>query len=147
VSKSIVYEIECNEDGAYTLIPVTITFIPNGRIKEFNELDRLTKEMTYEVAKFRVAELKFNAIDNATQEQVAEYEAEAKRIIKMSESKPYSDIPSRRFALIRKILMQNGIVDGKLHDRDYWDDCIDCEIEYDFLNVAVHKDLDKKKIR
>jgi hypothetical protein len=147
VSKSIVYEIECNEDGAYTLIPVTITSIPNGRIKEFNELDRLTKEMRYEVAKFRIAELKYNTIENATPEQMAEYEAEAKRIIKMSESKPYIDIPTRRFALIRKILMQNGIVDGKLHDRDYWDDCIDCEIEYDFLNVAVHKDLDKKKIR
>jgi hypothetical protein len=145
MKKTVDYNIEYNEEGAFGVVPVTISFISRAVLREYDAITEIQNETSvkyYELLKVQTD------LENSKDKQEADLAGLMKNVVRLVselKSDKFVNLPTRRFNLIIKILKQNGYIEGKLLDQNYWDECIDPSTEIEFLKVAITKDLDKKK--
>lgn len=146
--KVIDYVLEYREEGLDCSASLSIDFISNYVIREYNEIMAVVYEVKKDWHEFllKIEVRKKLYSDDAEKEKIELIE---KEIVDLSEKLKKSgegDFFKRRLELIKKILKDNGIEDEKFYSFEFWDQCVSPDVLLEFLDTVVWKDMDKKKV-
>ena len=145
--KEIIYKLPYRKNGEKFTKEIKIDFVPNQRYKDFNAIQSAIIEISkrwneYNAIKEEITLLLKNKPENFKEDS----KLFTARIKEIEESiKDYADIPDKRLKLVKQILIDNGYKDSELMDSDFWDEYVEPESINELLDVAINKDLNKKK--
>lgn len=145
--KEIIYKLPYRKNGEKFTKEIKIDFVPNQRYKDFNAIQSAIIEISkrwneYNAIKEEITLLLKNKPENFKEDS----KLFTARIKEIEDSiKDYADIPDKRLKLVKQILIDNGYKDSELMDSDFWDEYVEPESINELLDVAINKDLNKKK--
>lgn len=153
-----------NEEGRKGIKKVHITFVSQAIYKAYNALQQeiieaiqlgerlktITQDIGYEAARRSVLEGDLKPTKEDVKDTIhklqKEYENAVARLNEISDH-----IDEKKMALIKKILVKNGIEDKDLYDPEWWEECVNMEDMMRFIKEACTKDDqgmdDKKKLK
>ena len=151
MTKEIKYDLEYREKGERKKLPLSIDFVSNWCIREFNKLmqiifDIQSKWDDISDLNTEIAALKTEKPDG-WKDQVA---AKSKQVTEMSQAILAFDseeIVHKRFDLLKQLLEDNGYKQEFLYDFNFWDKQVDPDMIIKFLTACTWKDIDKKKVQ
>lgn len=147
--KVIDYVLEYREGGEAGSVSLSIDFISNAMIKEYNEILQIVHQVRIDWYKFQEKLAVRKELQEDLEKNKDRIDFLEKEIVSLGDklkSNGETDFFERRFRLIKKILLRNSIPEtDKLMDFDFWDECVDPNVLIDFLDEVIWKDIDKKK--
>jgi hypothetical protein len=151
MSKVLDYIIEIRDRGEKIPVAVKIDFVSNWCVREYNDIFSQATEVqkdwddinnyTSEISALKIEK------PEGYKEQIADLQSKLKAATTRIITVGNSDILSRRFTLIKRLLVDNGINDERLLSDKVWDEQIDPAQAVEFLAICIYKDIDKKKLR
>lgn len=153
-----------NDDGKKGIKKVHITFVSQGIYKLYQELNKdlveaiqlgndikkYTEDMGFEIAKrgmeddgvkVKLADVKARIL--AIREK---YDQATARLNEITDH-----LDEKKYALIKKILLKNGIEDKEMADPGWWEECVNADEAMRFIREVCTKDDtnmdDKKKLK
>lgn len=148
--KEIIYKLPYRKDGEKLTREIKIDFVPNQRYKDFNLIQSAIIEITKRWNEYKTIEEEVGLlITNKPKDFKKDVEFFKTRLKEIeSEIKNFEDIPSKRFKLLKQILIDNGYKeDSELMDESFWDEYVEPESINELIDAAINKDLNKKKIQ
>lgn len=148
MKKSINYTLNYREGGETVCVSLSIDFISNYVVREFNAIMQVVYEAKNDWEKFldRVALRKH--LHETKPDEKDKIEFLEKEIVELSDKLKQtgdSNFFQRRFELIKHILIDNGIKQGdKMLTFEFWDECVSADDLVEFLEMVVWKDIEKK---
>lgn len=146
--KEIIYKLLYRKDGEKLTREIKIDFVPNQRYKDFNAIQSAIIEITKRWNEYKTIEQEIGLlVTNRPKEFKKDMEVFKERLKQIEvEVKQFEDIPSKRFKLLKQILIDNGYKDDfEIMDEYFWDEYVEPESINELLDVAINKDLNKKK--
>lgn len=151
MGKVLNFELEYREKGEKKILNLTIDFVSNWCIREFGEIFAgvATVKNSWDAISDLNAELaEAKALkEDGYKEKVSfikeRIKSETDAILTFSNN----GFLERRFALVKQILIDNGVTDEKVLSPEFWDRNVDPAVMIEFLTACVYKDMDKKKAR
>ena len=148
--KVIDYVLEYREGGEAGTVSLSIDFVPNSAIREYNEILKVVHQVRLDWHEFqeKLALRKVLQDDKNNEDKIKFIEKEIVELGEKLKANGETDFFERRFNLIKKILLKNGIPEtDKIMSLDFWDDCVEPSVLIEFLDEVVWKDMDKKKVQ
>ena len=148
--KEIIYKLPYRKDGEKFTKEIKIDFVPRRRYKDFNDIQSAIIEVTKRWNEYKSIEeevtLLFMNKPEKFKEDVKVFKERLKQI--EEEINKFSDIPERRFDLMKQILIDNGYKDDNdLMSTEFFDECVEPESINEIIDLAINKDIDKKKAK
>ena len=148
--KEIIYKLPYRKDGEKFTKEIKIDFVPRRRYKDFNDIQSAIIEVTKRWNEYKSIEeevtLLFMDKPEKFKEDVKVFKERLKQI--EEEINKFSDIPERRFDLMKQILIDNGYKDDNdLMSTEFFDECVEPESINEIIDLAINKDIDKKKAK
>ena len=145
------YDLEYREKGEKKILSLSIDFVSNYCIREYAEISAAiaTVKNSWQKISDLTTEITAAAIEQpegykqANAERKAQIEEYTKGILDYSDDK----FLRRRFELIKLLLSDNGITDENFLSFDFWDRQVDPATANAFLDAAIYKDINKKKLQ
>jgi len=149
--KKVEYELNYRIKGKKLLKKLEIDFIPHQRHNDWAKLQAEIYEVGSKWNHIRLLQeevsllLKEKNKDNL--EAIKKFQDEVHALNEDLNSLKDSKIIERRFKLLKDILIDNGYSeDSELMSFEFWNNNVEPASINEFLNIAINKDLDKKKI-
>lgn len=128
---------------------VKISFISNRCNSEYNRLmDQVSTVQALQEEQKKIQENMGSIIAETTiknlrqqRDKIKPLKAQLKSIITKIKEDDGKVMLADRFALIKKILEQNGCTDHELLSMDFWDEKTEVKTPWTFLHQAIMKDL------
>ena len=148
--KEIIYKLPYRKNGEKFTKEIKIDFVPRRRYKDFNDIQSAIIEVTKRWNEYKSIEeevtLLFMNKPEKFKEDVKVFKERLKQI--EEEINKFSDIPERRFDLMKQILIDNGYKDDNdLMSTEFFDECVEPESINEIIDLAINKDIDKKKAK
>ena len=146
--KEIIYKLPYRKNGEKFTKEIKIDFVPNQRYKDFNAIQSAIIEISKRWNEYKTIEQEIGLlIANRPKDFKKDMEVFKERLKQIEvEIKQFENIPEKRFKLLKQILIDNGYKDDiELMDEYFWDEYVEPESINELLDVAINKDLNKKK--
>ncbi len=147
--KAIDYALEYRENGERRIYHLSIDFVSNYIIREFNKI----MQVAYDVQN------KWDRISDITTEisslKMEKPEGYLDKLIRLDSdmsamtagilSHDTEGVVNKRFEILQQLLNDNGYKEPFLHDFDFWDKQVDPSQMIELLSLCAWKDIPKKK--
>ena len=150
MGKVLNYEVEYREKGEKKSLPLAIDFVSNWCIDEFSAVSACASvvksrwnkisDLTTEIAGLQIE--RPDGYREQVREKKEQIDALTKSILEYSNGSFFT----RRFELVKTILEDNGVKDEKFLSADFWNKSVEPDVLIKFLDAAIYKDIDKKKV-
>lgn len=147
---TINYELNYRVKGKKFARIITIDFIPNKRHDDYAKIQKDIYEVQIKWNHIKALQEEVNLLlsekNKINIEAIKEFKEEIEKATNEINKIKMNDIIDRRFKLLSDILIDNGYGnDAELTNKDFWDNCVEPQIINEFIEIAVNKDIDKKK--
>ena len=143
----LTYILPYREKGKKLTKEIKLSFVSNGARRDYFSLEaeRARTGALWGEYQMKVAE---RAAAIARKESPESIEAEIESISEQITNIGTPDFFGRRYDLIRRLLIDNGVKDSdKLTSREFWEDCVDVNELLDFLKTAINKDTESPNVK
>lgn len=149
--KKITYELNYRIKGEKKIKKIDIDFIPNQRHEDWGKLQAEIYEVSAKWNHIKALQeevlLLLKEKDKNNIEAIKEFKTEIEKLTNDLNYLRDSKIIERRFNLIKDILIDNGYSgDSELMSFEFWNNCVEPTSINEFLQEAISKDIDKKKV-
>lgn len=150
MSKTLNFELEYREKGEKKVLPLAIDFVSNWCVDEFSAISACAavvksrwnkiSDLTTEIAGLQIE--RPDGYKEQVRERKEQIDALTKSILEYSNGSFFT----RRFELVKTIIEDNGVKDEKFLSADFWNKSVEPDVLIKFLDAAIYKDIDKKKV-